>query len=36
MLDYRMETFLDLCKTFSYTKTAENIKISQPSITKHI
>ncbi len=36
MLDYRMETFLSLCETQSYTKTAEHLHLSQPSVTQHI
>ncbi|WP_288304802.1 LysR family transcriptional regulator [uncultured Fusobacterium sp.] len=36
MLDFRVETFLELCKTRSYTKTAENLHITQPAVTQHI
>lgn len=36
MLDYRVNTFLSLCETRSYTKTAKLLHISQPSVTQHI
>lgn len=36
MLDYRMDTFLSLCETKSYTKTAEQLHLTQPSVTQHI
>ena len=36
MLDYRMDTFLSLCETQSYTKTAEHLHLTQPSVTQHI
>lgn len=36
MLDYRIHTFLSLCETRNYTKTAQNSHISQPSVTQHI
>lgn len=36
MLDYRMETFLTLCKTMNYRKTAELLNITQPAVTQHI
>ncbi len=36
MLDYRMKTFLTLCRTFSYTKTAKELSITQPTVTQHI
>lgn len=36
MLDFRINTFIDLCKTMSYTKTAENLFITQPAVTHHI
>lgn len=36
MLDFRVYTFLELCKTLSYTKTAENLYITQPAVTQHI
>ena len=36
MLDQRFITFLDLCKTMNYTKTAKNLHITQPAVTHHI
>ena len=36
MLDYRIYTFISLCETRSYTKTAEQLHISQPSVSQHI
>ena len=36
MLDFRLETFLDLCHSKSYTKTAENLNITQPAVSQHI
>lgn len=36
MLDNRINTFLDLCKTLNFTRTAENLFITQPAVTQHI
>lgn len=36
MLDFRIQTFLVLCETRSYTKTAELLHITQPAVTQHI
>lgn len=36
MLDYRTETFLNLCETMNYTKTAAHLFITQPAVTGHI
>ncbi len=36
MLDYRIYTFLSLCDTLSYTKTALELKMTQPGVTQHI
>jgi DNA-binding transcriptional LysR family regulator len=36
MLDSRIETFLCLCETRSYTKTAGILNITQPTVTQHI
>lgn len=36
MQDYRMETFLSLCSTLSYRRTAELLHITQPAVTQHI
>lgn len=36
MIDYRLKTFLALCKLGNYTKTAELLHITQPAVTQHI
>ena len=36
MLDLRIDTFLNLCETRSYTKTASLLNITQPTVTQHI
>lgn len=36
MLDARFETFLVLCETLSYTKTAGALFVTQPAVTQHI
>lgn len=36
MIDTKLITFLCLCETKSYTKTAEKLFVTQPSVTHHI
>lgn len=36
MLDYRIDTFLTLCKCMNYRQTAELLHISQPAVTQQI
>lgn len=36
MLDYRVQTFLELCKTMNYRRAAENLNMTQPGVTQHI
>lgn len=36
MLDFRIETFLCVCKYMSYTKAAEELNITQPGVSQHI
>lgn len=36
MLDTRLFTFLNLCQTKSFTKTAEKLHITQPAVSHHI
>ena len=36
MLNYKLSTFLELCETRNYTKTAENLHMTQPAVTQHI
>lgn len=36
MLDYKIRTFLELCKSMNYRITAEKLNMSQPSVTQHV
>ena len=36
MLDNRLQTFLTLCETCSYTETAQRLNMTQPAVTQHI
>ncbi len=36
MIDYKVNTFLVLCDTNSYRKTAERLNMTQPAVTHHI
>ena len=36
MQDFRMETFLAVCRLGSYTRAAEELNITQPAVTQHI
>lgn len=36
MIDFRILTFLELCKQKNYTKTAQALSITQPTVTQHI
>lgn len=36
MIDYRLFTFMDLHETMNYTRTANNLNITQPAVTQHI
>lgn len=36
MLDYRMNTFLTLCRVMNYRKAAEELNMTQPAVTQHI
>ena len=36
MLDNRIHTFINLCETMNYRKTAENLSMTQPAVTQHI
>jgi len=36
MIDNRLQTFLTLCETGNYTKTAEKLNLTQPAVTQHI
>ncbi|MBM6691174.1 LysR family transcriptional regulator [Fusobacterium mortiferum] len=36
MLDFRVDTFIELCRTKNYTKTAEALHMTQPAVSQHI
>ena len=36
MLDFRIMTFLEVCRTMNYTKAAENLNLTQPAVSQHI
>ena len=36
MLDFRMETFLVVCKAMNFTHAAEALHITQPAVSHHI
>lgn len=36
MLDFKLDTFLTLCETRNYTKTASLLNITQPAVTQHV
>lgn len=36
MLDFRIKTFLSVCNTQNYTRTAEELHITQPAVSQHI
>ena len=36
MLNYKLSTFLELCETKNYTKTAEKLHMTHPAVTQHI
>lgn len=36
MLDWRIDTFLDVCETLNYTHTAVRLNITQPAVSQHI
>lgn len=36
VLDFRMDTFLEVCRCRNYTRAAENLNITQPAVTQHI
>lgn len=36
MIDYRLHTFLTVCKYMNYTKAAEELFITQPAVSQHI
>ena len=36
MLDYRMDTFLEVCKCMNFTAAAQRLGVTQPAVTQHI
>lgn len=36
MLDFRIDTFLAVCRTMNYTKAAQELNITQPAVSNHI
>ena len=36
MQDFRMETFLTVCKYLNYTKAAQELNLTQPAVSQHI
>lgn len=36
MLDYRMDTFLAVCRNMNFTKAAQELNITQPAVSQHI
>ena len=36
MIDYRIETFLAVCRTLNYTRAAEELALTQPAVSQHI
>jgi len=36
MLDFRIETFLCVCKYMNFTKSADQLKMTQPGVSQHI
>lgn len=36
MLDFRMETFLTVCKYMNFTHAAEALHLTQPAVSQHI
>ncbi|AEE17952.1 LysR family transcriptional regulator [Treponema brennaborense] len=36
MIDFRLKTFLAVCRTLNYTKAAEEVHVTQPAVSQHI
>ncbi|WP_099468715.1 LysR family transcriptional regulator [Konateibacter massiliensis] len=36
MMDFRMNTFITVCRCMNFTKAAEQLNITQPAVTQHI
>ena len=36
MQDFRVKTFLTVCRTLNYTRAAEELMLTQPAVSQHI
>ena len=36
MLDYRIDTFLEVCRFMNFTKAAQSLNITQPAVSQHM
>ena len=36
MLDFRIETFLQVCEDMNYTRAAQRLNLTQPAVSQHI
>ena len=36
MLDFRIDTFLEVCRLMNYTRAAEQLNLTQPAVSQHI
>ena len=36
VLDFRVKTFLTVCRTLNYTRAAEELSLTQPAVTQQI
>lgn len=36
MIDFRLKTFLSVCRHLNYTRAAEEVHVTQPAVTQHI
>ena len=36
MLDFRIETFLEVCKDMNFTHAANRLNMTQPAVSQHI
>ncbi|MDD7220298.1 MAG: LysR family transcriptional regulator [Blautia sp.] len=36
MLDFRIETFLEVCKDMNFTKAAKRLNLTQPAVSQHV
>ena len=36
MLDFRIDTFLEVCRFMNYTRAAQELNLTQPAVSQHI